>query len=554
MNERLVFEVIDKDLLGRIGKLQTKSGTIETPLLLPVVNPLVQPISPRELERDYDCQAIIANAYLLKKNFGEDVIARGLHDFLEFHRVVMTDSGAYQILVHGDVEVTPLEIARFQEEIGSDIAVILDVPTGWNVGRERAQYTVDETLRRARSTLAAVTRTDVLWVGPIQGGNHLDLVAFSAAEIGGLSFPICGLGSPTQVLERYLFTVLVDMVMTAKKQTSLNRPFHLFGAGHPFMFSFAVAMGCDTFDSAAYALYARQDKYMTDAGTVRLRNMEYFPCSCAVCSKHTPKDVREMPSEEREALLTRHNLSACFTEIRRIKQAIREGRLWELLDVRSRSHPALLTALKGLGGHRKLLEASSPTSKNRGIFFFDAIDLARPPILRHQLKLGKWRPPEEYDVLVLVPPTTSKPFHRSREFRRIMKATKAEAVDVRRIHFCVYATPFGVVPIELDEVYPLSQFEASEPADAETEEYVVNQVSNYIRAGNHGCRVVVLYSDADALGTRLLKEGEAACSERGLTFLSSKGEEKPWSKASVKNLVSQIVLALKHVNTEDGEI
>ena len=554
MNETLAFEVIDKDLLGRIGRLKTKSGTIETPLLLPVVNPLVQPVSPREMERDYACQAIIANAYLLKKNFGEAVKTRGLHDFLEFHRVVMTDSGAYQILVHGDVAVTPLEIVQFQEEIGSDIAVMLDVPTGWNVGRERAQYTVDETLRRARSTLQALTRKDILWVGPIQGGNHLDLVAFSAAEIGALPFQMCGLGSPTQVLERYLFNVLVDMVMTAKKHTALDRPFHLFGAGHPFMFSFAVAMGCDTFDSAAYALYARQDKYLTDSGTVRLRKMEYFPCSCAVCAKHTPKDLREMPSEERAGLLTRHNLFACFTEIRRIKQAIREGRLWELLDVRSRSHPALLTALKGLRGHRDLLEASSPTSKNRGIFFFDAIDLARPPVLRYQSKLKKWHPPGEYTVLVLVPQTTSKPFHRSREFRRIMKATKAEAVDVSRIHFCVYATPFGVVPIELDEVYPLSQCETSVPADVETEEYVITQVTNYIREGKHGCKVVVLYSDDDAVGKRLLKEAEAACIEGGLTFLSSKSEDTTWSKDAVNNLMSQITLALTNRDINDGAI
>jgi 7-cyano-7-deazaguanine tRNA-ribosyltransferase len=222
--------------------------------------------------------------------------------------------------------------------------------------------------------------------------------------------------------------------------------------------------------------------------------------------------------------------------------------------MRSRSHPALLTALKGLRGHRKLLEAHCPISKNRGIFFFDSIDLARPPILRYQNKLKKWHPPEEYHVLVLVPQTPSKPFHRSREVRRIMKATKAEAVDVSRIHFCVYSTPFGVVPIELDEVYPLSQFEASVPADLETEEYVVNQVKNYILRGNHGCKVVVFYSDEDAFGKRLLKESETACLEVGLTFLSSKVEDKTWSKGSVNNLVSQISSALKNMNTEDGVI
>ena len=63
------FEIFDRDLLGRIGKIKTKRGIIETPLFLPVVNPLKQSISPQEIQRDYGCQAIITNAYLLKKNF-----------------------------------------------------------------------------------------------------------------------------------------------------------------------------------------------------------------------------------------------------------------------------------------------------------------------------------------------------------------------------------------------------------------------------------------------------------------------------------------------------
>ena len=169
MNCILTFEVVEKDLLGRIGRLTTKTGVVETPLFLPVVNPLVQPLSPRTMEQDFDCQAIIANAYLLKKNFGDKVISRGIHEFLGFNRVIMTDSGAYQILVYGDVDVNPVEISKFQEDIGSDIAVILDIPTGWNVPREKAKNTVEETLPRARLTLKSLTRKDVLWVGPIQG-------------------------------------------------------------------------------------------------------------------------------------------------------------------------------------------------------------------------------------------------------------------------------------------------------------------------------------------------------------------------------------------------
>jgi len=267
--------------LGRIGKLHTKRGTVETPLLLPVVNPLLQPIPPKELVTDFGCRAIIANAYLLRKNFGKEVVTKGIHAFLEFEHTVVTDSGAYQILLYGDIEATQREIIAYEEAIDTDIAVILDVPTGGKASRKKAEYTVEETIRRARESIASRTRDDILWIGPVQGGNHLDLVSYSASEMAKLPFAIYALGSPTQVMEQYVFDYLVDMTMTAKMNLPPDKPLHLFGAGHAFMFALVVAMGCDIFDSAAYAIYARDRKYMTNRGTERLESLEYFPCSCS---------------------------------------------------------------------------------------------------------------------------------------------------------------------------------------------------------------------------------------------------------------------------------
>ncbi|MEM0049157.1 MAG: tRNA-guanine transglycosylase, partial [Candidatus Bathyarchaeia archaeon] len=113
------FEVFDRDLLARIGRLRTKSGTIETPAFLPVINPVKWHVSPRELWENYNCKIVITNAYLVKKHFGEKAKEVGIHKLLDFPGVVMTDSGAYQILEYGEVSVTNEEIVRYQEEIGS---------------------------------------------------------------------------------------------------------------------------------------------------------------------------------------------------------------------------------------------------------------------------------------------------------------------------------------------------------------------------------------------------------------------------------------------------
>jgi 7-cyano-7-deazaguanine tRNA-ribosyltransferase len=143
------FEIKDKDLLARIGRLKTKSGTVETPLLFPVINPNIQLIPPKKLREEFGFEAVITNAYILRKRFQNKPIEQGLHKFLGFDGVVMTDSGAYQILVYGGVEVSQEEIVEYQERIGSDIATILDIPTGWKVTKNHAAETVEETLRHS---------------------------------------------------------------------------------------------------------------------------------------------------------------------------------------------------------------------------------------------------------------------------------------------------------------------------------------------------------------------------------------------------------------------
>ncbi len=297
------FEIKEKDMLARIGKLKTKTCTVETPLLFPVINPSIQPITPKKLKEEFGFEAVITNAYILRKRYQNKPIEEGLHKFLGFDGAIMTDSGAYQILVYGGVEVNQAEIVDYQERIGSDIATILDIPTGWNVTKEHATKTVAETLKRAKAFFKTKTREDILWVGPVQGGRHLDLVAKSAVAMSKLPFQIHALGSPTEVMESYRFDVLADMIMTAKKNLPIERPLHLFGAGHPAMFSLAVALGCDLFDSAAYALYARENRYMTENGTWRLNELDYFPCQCPKCSGNSPKDVLKQSAKEREIIL-----------------------------------------------------------------------------------------------------------------------------------------------------------------------------------------------------------------------------------------------------------
>ncbi|UCH31639.1 MAG: tRNA guanosine(15) transglycosylase TgtA [Candidatus Bathyarchaeota archaeon] len=491
----MTFEVRHRDMLARLGKISTKSGTIETPALLPVINPVIQPISIETMRQEYSCDALITNAYILMKRKATELREGGVHRFLDFDRVIMTDSGAYQILIYGKVDVSPEEIVQFQEQMASDIATILDIPTGWRSSKKQAKITVDETIKRAKQAMQIITRKDILWVGPIQGGQHLDLVAYAAKEVGKLPFAIHALGSPTPIMENYLFDKLVDMIMSAKMNMPQHRPLHLFGAGHPFMFALAVALGCDMFDSAAYAIFARQNRYMTEYGSRRLDELEYFPCSCSVCRKNTPKEVRLLPSQERQEILAKHNLSASFAELKRIKQAIIEGRLWEFLELRAHSHPALLQATKRLKEYEAYLENFSPTTKNSGLFFFSHLGLVRPEITRHRKRLSeRYSPPRNAEILILLPSPSKRPFHQAKEVIGLMERIQKKFGKKQELfHICIYAAPFGVTPLELDEIYPLSQHEIALPLDLESKKYVASQVKGYIETFSY--KRVILIED-----------------------------------------------------------
>jgi len=143
-----VFEVLERDGLARIGVLETGHGKVATPVLLPVVNPNRPAIPPRDLARRFHAEILITNAYILRKEgTREAVLTKGVHGFLDFPGAVMTDSGAFQSHVYGDVDVTNPQIIEFQRAIGSDLGTMLDRFSEPGHGHARAQADVEETVQ-----------------------------------------------------------------------------------------------------------------------------------------------------------------------------------------------------------------------------------------------------------------------------------------------------------------------------------------------------------------------------------------------------------------------
>jgi 7-cyano-7-deazaguanine tRNA-ribosyltransferase len=447
-----VFEVRYSDLAARIGRLETPHGVVETPAFVPVVHPVRQTVSIQFLKK-MGFDIVITNAYITLRHYGDEARKRGIHDIIGFDGAVMTDSGGYQVLEYGSVEVEPVVMAQFEKDIKSDVPIPLDKPTGYGLDYERAKEYVATTLKNSKETLDVVGDTDAIWVGPVQGAEHSDLVEHSARELDRMGFKLMALGSPVELMEAYEFATLAHMIVAAKKIIPA-KPVHLFGAGHPLTIPLAVALGCDMFDSASYMLYAKDGRYMTPNGTVRLDELAYLPCQCPVCSSHSLQGLRTMQTDERTIEIAKHNLHVLKSEVDSVKQAIMDGRLWEYVVQKARAHPKLMEAVQ-LFKDIEMLEWGTPLFKERAIFFYDPIDQHRPEAKRFRRAAALFQSTKK--KLILCPEGELHPFYSTRSYREIVKRFPDAQV-------CSYSPFLGIIPAEISDVFPASHNLASRSA------------------------------------------------------------------------------------------
>ena len=402
-----MFEINKRDGLARLGKIKTSHGVLETPTLLPVVNPKIMTLSMQELA-ECGAQGIITNSYIIHKNseLKKKAIAEGIHAMLGWEGPIMTDSGTFQSHVYGEIDMEPDVILDFQKKMGVDIGTVLDVFTEPGTRFRDASKELEETQKRIEE--ADQNKGDMLLAAPIQGGRHLDLrhrAATAASETNAELFPI---GGVVPFMEQNKFKQLAEIVFACKKELDVSRPVHLFGCGHPMLFALAVFMGCDVFDSASYAKFASRDSLMFTWGTRKLDDLEVLPSEFSAAPDVTIEQLKAMEPSKRQRIIAKHNLIVSFTEIRRIKQAIHEGTLWELVENRLRSSPALMKVFDVLKEEREWLSKFEPAyryktpvktgeeSDNRPIFAnfrkFSEGDMTHPYFGQMPLQLSETYP------------------------------------------------------------------------------------------------------------------------------------------------------------------
>jgi 7-cyano-7-deazaguanine tRNA-ribosyltransferase len=231
---------------------------------------------------------------------------------------------------------------------------------------------------------------------------------------------------------------------------------------------------------------------MTERGTLQLERMTYLPCSCEVCNATTCSDLRAMPREDRVRKIALHNLQVLRADVLRCKEAIYEGRLWDLVEERAMAHTSSAMAFRELvRGHSEWLAKPTPLLKLRGLMVRSEEDTMRPELIlaRRRLErlMARRRAERARTTAVLVPSSAAPPLTRSSG--KIRGLSGPEEADIYRIN-----PQLGAYPAELEFVFPFAQTISDRAAPGASVEACVKKLKQM------GYKKVVVAGPAKATG------------------------------------------------------
>ncbi|HUA09891.1 MAG TPA: tRNA guanosine(34) transglycosylase Tgt [Candidatus Acidoferrales bacterium] len=351
---RDIFSLRTTESSARRGTLTLAHGVVETPTFMPVgTAATVKALTPQEV-RSAHSQIILANTYHLWLRPGLETIveAGGLHRFMAWDGPILTDSGGFQVFslegrrrldddgvtfqshIDGSTHrFTPETVIAFQEALGVDVAMVLDVCVKLPAAREQLAESVRMTTAWARRSREAWRGERTAVFAIVQGGLDLDLRERSARDLVELDFPGYAIGGLSVGETRE------EMYLTARASAALlpqEKPRYLMGVGTVRDIVMAVDCGIDMFDCVYPTRCGRNGRAMTRNGEFSIRNAAYTrdfgpvdpQCDCYVCTTYTRAYLAHLFRANEmlgPRLLSYHNVYVLNDLMRGARNAIERG-------------------------------------------------------------------------------------------------------------------------------------------------------------------------------------------------------------------------------------
>ena len=353
------FTIKKKSKEARTGILKLENGIVETPTFMTIgTYGSVKSLSFDDLEK-CDCEIILCNAYHLMLKPGLDIITKagGLHNFMNWHKPILTDSGGYQVFSlsknvkitkdaaifrsphNGDkIIMTPERSIKTQISLGSDIMMIFDECTPYPANKDDTKDSMTLSLKWAELSKKANNSKSPLF-GIVQGGMFTDLREESLAYLNQLDFDGYALGGLSVGESSKLRN---DIVSFIGPKMPKEKPRYLMGIGKPIDIIYAVASGIDMFDCVIPTRNGRNGQIFTSRGILNIRNSifesDFRPidenCNCFTCQNYSRAYIRHLDKCNdglAARLISIHNVYFYQDFMRKIRNSIKSDKLDELI-------------------------------------------------------------------------------------------------------------------------------------------------------------------------------------------------------------------------------
>jgi len=356
MKNKMKYDLLQTDGKARRGRLTFDRGTVETPAFMPVgTYGTVKGMKTEEVE-DTGAEIILGNTFHLMLRPGTDIVEQhgGLHDFINWQKPILTDSGGFQVFslgamrkiteegvkfsspVNGEkIMLTPERSMEVQRSLGSDVVMIFDECTPYPATHQESKDSMELSLRWAQRSKDAHGDNPSALFGIVQGGMYEDLreisvdglkaIDFDGFAIGGLS-----VGEPK-----------ADMIRILDHTAPLipaNKPRYLMGVGKPEDLVEGVRRGIDMFDCVMPTRNARNGHLFVTDGVIKIRNARHKTdtgpldpeCDCYTCKNYSRAYLHHLDKCKEilgSQLNTLHNLHFYQRVMKGLRDAIEQGKL-----------------------------------------------------------------------------------------------------------------------------------------------------------------------------------------------------------------------------------
>jgi archaeosine synthase len=349
------------------------------------------------------------------------------------------------------------------------------------------------------------------------------------ADFFVLSFASAMLKSPQDFVRR-----IIDARTTIPPDVALWVP----AIATPENASLLFYMGVDIVDNLNAIINGYQDFYLTEEGRISLTELEELPCVCTVCTAVNIDELRRKAYKERTTLLAEHNTLLLEKEVKKVRERIRAGTLREYVEMKVRTSPFLTAVLRMLDfDEEEYFEKRTPVARNSYMMANTLESLKRIEVRRFTHRVvERYEPPVPVrQVLLLLPCSARKPYSRSQSHRKFIEAIG----NYRgRVHELIITSPLGIVPRELEMVYPAAFYDIPVTGywDAEEREWVSSCVRAYLERNVHKYEHIVAHLSGP------YKELFSGVAEGlGIEIIyTCEDEEEPTSKEALKRLHERI--------------